>query len=208
MFRRILPQTYCFFTYFETVIALAKQACAELLALAQDGADMQARINRIKEIEHEADRVTHECVELIHKTFITPMDRGDIHRLIKRLDDIIDHVDAAVLRIGLYEIKVIRPEVKETARLLVEATGEIEKALKLLRNTKNADAINQICVRIYGSRTRPTPSCGSALARLFKEENDAIEVIKWKEIYEILEAATDRCEDVANVIQGVLIEAS
>ena len=208
MFRRILPQTYCFFTYFETVIALAKQACAELLALAQDGADMQARINRIKAIEHEADRVTHECVDSIHKTFITPMDRGDIHRLIKRLDDIIDHVDAAVLRIGLYEIKVIRPEVKETARLLVEATGEIEKALKLLRDTKNAEEINRICVRIYGYENEADTVLRLALARLFKEEKDAIEVIKWKEIYEILERSADRCEDVANVIQGVLIEAS
>lgn len=207
MFRNLLPKETSFFDYFEQHSALATQACQELLALASGNVDVAAKAVRIKEIEKEADAITYKCIEALHKTFITPIDRGDIHRLIKRLDDIIDSVESATSRIVLYEVTAIRTEAKALAEVLVRATTEIEQALKCMRNLKKADAIQTHCVAIYHLENEGDAILRAALVRLFKE-TDAVLVIKWKEIYERLEKATDRCEAVANIIQGVVIEAS
>jgi len=208
MFGSLLPKNTDFFDYFDQHIALTIEGCKELQDLATNDGEMAVRIARIKEYEHRTDQVTHMCIDALHKTFITPIDRADIQRLIRRLDDIIDAVDAAAVRIGHYEIKVIRPEAKDVARMLVNASTEIAHALKLLRNVKNAPEIEAICVRVYQIENDADMMLRTALARLFREESNPIEVIKWKELFEILEKAVDRCEDVANVIQGVLIEAS
>jgi predicted phosphate transport protein (TIGR00153 family) len=208
MLKRLLPKEYGFFDFFEQHNALTIQGCRELLVLMSNEANVKAQAARIKQIEHETDVITHRCIEALHKTFITPMDRQDIHRLIKRLDDVIDSVDAAASRIVLYEIEDIRSEAKELSELLVRATSEIQQALKHLRDTKNATAINERCIAIYQLENDADVILRSALVRLFKEVSDAALLIKWKEIFEHLEKATDRCEDVANIIQGVVIEAS
>lgn len=208
MLRRLMPRSTNFFDFFDAHIALTMEGCHELLSLAADGGDLGVRVDRIKEIEHETDRITHECIEALHQTFITPMERGDIHRLIKRLDDIIDAVDAAVMRLRLYDIREIRPEVREAAEILVKGTAEVAKALKLMRSPDNVEKVKSCCVAIYGFENEADTVLRSALARLFNEEQNPITVIKWKEIFEILELASDRCEDVANIIQGVAIEAS
>ncbi len=208
MFGRLLPKTTCFFDFFEQHIALTIQGAEELLALAEDGADRQARIARIKDLEHQTDAVTHQCIEALHRTFITPLDRGDIHRLIKRLDDIIDCMDAAVMRIGLYEIGDIRAEVREIAQVLVRATSEVGLAIAQMRKAVNSPEIQKHCVAVYHHENEGDTVLRAALARLFREERDPIMVIKWKEIFETLERAVDRCEDVANILQGVMIEAS
>jgi uncharacterized protein len=208
MFRSILPRTTEFFDYFEQHITLTIEACRELYELASDGPGMSTHVDRIKELEHAADDITHHCIEDIHKTFITPIDRSDIHQLIKRLDDITDAVNATALRISLYEIKVIRPEAREVAGILMRASAEVQRAVRLLRNMKNATEIGETCRGIYQLENDADAVLRSALGRLFKEEKDPIEVIKWKELFELLEKAVDRCEDVANIIQGVVIEAS
>ncbi|MEI7632675.1 MAG: DUF47 family protein [bacterium] len=208
MFRSFLPRETNFFDYFEQHISLTIEGCKELLELVSNGADVSTRSDRIKEIEHKTDDITHTCIDALHKTFITPIDRGDIHRLIRRLDDIIDAVDAAAMRIKLYEITRMRSEARDVANVLVRATREIGEALKYLRDMKNAREIEEKCIMIYQLENDGDVILRAALVRLFKESSDPIEVIKWKEILELLEKAVDRCEDVANIIQGVVIEAS
>ena len=208
MFRSLLPHNANFFDFFEQHIALDIECCREMLALTDDGPSMPVHVARIKDLERRADDVTHQCIDELHKTFITPIDRADILHLIKRLDDIADAVNAVALRMSLYEITTIKPEAREVADILVRSALEIEKALKLMRNMANAPQILQLCIGIYQLENDGDAVLRSALAKLFKGEPNAIEVIKWKEIFEILEKAVDRCEDCANIIQGVVIEGS
>lgn len=207
MLRHLLPQTTSFYDYFEQHAALTIKTCQELLALASGQSDPASAAHRIKDLEHEADEITHRCVEALHRTFITPFDRGDIHSLITRLDDIVDSINAAISRMALYEITQMRPEASQIAEVLVKASTAIEEALRSMRDLKNIDRIKARCRLIHELENAGDAILRSALARLFKEA-DAILVIKWKEIFERLEKATDRCEAVANIIQGIAIETS
>ena len=206
MFGRFLPRETSFFDFFEQHAALTVEGCKEFLSLTSTGANIAAKVKRIKEIEHETDVITHRCVEALHKTFITPIERDDIYRLITRMDDIMDIVDAASERISLYEIVEMTPEMKDMADILVRACEEILTAVKGLRDMKNAQPILRACVDINRLENEGDSMLRNALARLFREEKDAIKIIKLKEIYEGLETATDRCEDVANIIEGVVLE--
>jgi uncharacterized protein len=208
MFRSFLPKEVGFFDFFEQHVALGNEVCRELQALSAQGGDIKARADRIHVLEGQADQITHQCTDALHKTFITPFDRTEIHSLIKRLDDIIDSVDTAAERMVIYQIKEMRPEVRQLADLLLELTGTITDALKLMRNFDNAQEIDAKCVHIHNLENQADVVLRDALVRLFNEEPNAVLVIKWKEIFERLEKATDRCEAVANIIQGIVIEAS
>ena len=209
MFKKILPQEICFFTFFEKHSKLSIETCRELDAIASNPSELVFRVNRIKELEHQADDITHECIEAIHRTFITPIDRMDIHRLIRRQDDIIDTVDSVASRLKLFEITDIWPELKQFAEVLIKSTIELDKAIGYLCNiNKGKKAIEDCCVAIHEAENEADQILRSSLARLFKEEKEPILVIKWKEISERLEKATDRCEDVANIVEGIVIEAS
>ncbi len=208
MFGRILPKETQFFDYFEQHSKLINEACQELHRLFSIKTNFQEKIDRIKEIERQTDEIAHKCIEAIHKTFITPIDRSDIHHLISRMDDIIDAVDAASSRIEIYEITEIREDAQELSDVLVQATAEIEVALKNLRNMKNETIIKEKCIKIYHLENEGDTIIRTAFAKLFKEENQPILVLKWKEIYQRLERAIDRCEDVANIIEGIVIEAT
>jgi hypothetical protein len=206
MFGRLLPRETNFFDFFEQHARLTSEGTKEFLDLVTNAESLPARARRIKELEHEADAVTHRCVEMLHKTFITPIDRWDIHRLISLMDDVLDRVESVSERMILYEIREMTPEVKELAKVLVKATAGVEEAVKGLRNLKNSSAIVTTCIDINRLENESDTIFRIAMARLFKEEKEPIMVIKWKEIYENLEAATDKCEDVANVIEGVVME--
>lgn len=208
MFRRILPREVCFFDYFEQIAGMIIDVCESFRALAQGTVNGAEQYAHIKEIEHQADDLTHRCLDEINKTFITPIDRTDIHALMKRLDDIIDSVDACTSRIMLYEIVEMRPEAVQLAEVLVKAVRELEVAVKGLRNLKNTPVIEEKLIAIHELENDGDTILRAALTRLFKEEVDAIAIIKWKEIFERLEKATDRCEDVANIIEKIVIEAS
>jgi len=208
MFRKFLPKNTDFFDYFEQHSALTIEAYRQFLALTKETADRDSIVSRIKDLEHEADDVTRRCIEELRKTFITPIDRYDIHALIKRMDEVVDAVHATAARIGLYEITEIKPEVGEMAELLFRAATELGHALKGLRNLKNAQAIGERCRVVHQLESDGDGILRKALGRLFKEEPDAVRVIKWKEIYERLEKAADRCDDVATIIEGVVIEAT
>ncbi|MGI8905029.1 MAG: DUF47 domain-containing protein [Candidatus Sumerlaeaceae bacterium] len=209
MFKRFLPKETSFFDYFEQHAAVTMRGCQELLALTSNDSDIGYHAGRIKEIEHEADDVTHACLDALHNTFITPMDRPDIQRLIMRLDDVMDAIDAAASRMAIYNVTEMRPEARELAEVLVSASMQLAEALKLMRNMKDADAIKAACIKVHDLENKGDEILRTALARLFREEESRpIIVIKWNELFEILESAVDKCEDAADIIEGVVIEAS
>ena len=209
MFKRLLPQTTNFFKFFEDHVKLTCEACRQLDSICANPSELIERASRIKAIEHEADRITHGCIDALHRTFITPIDRADIHRLIKRLDDIIDSVDAAASRMMLYEITTPRIEMRQLTTVLVRASIDLSGAIGELKHMgKNSDEIERCCQAVYDAEKEGDQVLRAALARLFKEEQEAVLLIKWKELFERLEKATDRCEEVANIVQGIVIEAS
>jgi predicted phosphate transport protein (TIGR00153 family) len=207
MFGRLLPQEGRFFELFNAHADQCVRAAHEMAALMKDFANRDKYAQAIDEAEHAADRITADTIRTLHKTFITPIDRNDIHRLITRMDDIMDFVEAAAERIALYEITVMTVEVRDLADVLVRASEQVELASRCLRNLKDPATILKLCVDINRLENEGDQILRRAVAKLFRENaNDAITVIKWKEIYENLEAATDRCEDVANIIEGVVLE--
>jgi predicted phosphate transport protein (TIGR00153 family) len=161
---------------------------------------------KIKDLEHEADRVTHEVVQALHQTWITPLDREEIHALITSLDDVLDFIDAAGDKFALYEIKESRPEALELANCLRAAAGEISKAVDGLKKIKDPAPLLELCRSINRYEHDADLTFRQALARLFKERADPLEVIKWRDVLEAMETATDRAEDVANIIEGIVLE--
>jgi len=206
MFGKFLPRETSFFDFFEQHAALTADGINEFLLMVEPGANIVSKAKRVKEIEHETDVVTHKCVEALHRTFITPIERDDIYQLITRMDDIIDNVEASAERIVLYDITVMRPEVRDFGNVLVRCMDQLQKALRGLRSMKNAEPILQNCVVINQLENEADAILRAALARIFKEEKDALTIIKWKEVFEYLETASDRCEDVAQIIEGVVLE--
>ncbi len=208
MFRKLLPQEVGYFDFFEQHGALCLKACEELNAMLSGDGEMGERAARIKELEREADAVTRACMDALHHTFITPIDRSDIHKLIQRLDDVVDSVESTASRMMLYEVTEKPAAARALTEVLVRAAGEIVLALPGLRNMKNADSIKQHCIALFELENEGDNIMRNALASLFREEKDPIALIKWKELYERLEKSTDRCEAVASIIQSIVIEAS
>jgi predicted phosphate transport protein (TIGR00153 family) len=205
---RLLPHDVSFFTHFEQQGKKTLEGCRAFLEMVQNPTDLESQAERVKQIEHECDEITHAVVAGLHKTFITPIDRNDIYRLITKMDDIMDMVEAAADRLALYDVRQMSKEVVDLARCLVSSAEHVLAAVAGIRELDASNGILQHCVEINRLENVADSILRSALARLFREEKDPIAVIKWKEIYETLESATDRCEDVANVIEGVLLENS
>jgi len=160
----------------------------------------------IADLEHECDRITHDVVHALHQTWITPLDREEIHGLISRLDDVMDFIEAASERFALYEITEVRPEAVDLSKLLARACQEIEQAMGMLQNMKDVQPLLDICMHLNRHEHDADQVFRRGLARLFKERTDPIEIMKWRDILEALETATDRCEDVANIIEGIVLE--
>jgi predicted phosphate transport protein (TIGR00153 family) len=208
MFGRFLPRETSFFDFFEQHAGLTIEGTKEFLSMVTTGANIATKCRRISDIEHETDTITHRCVEALHKTFITPIDRDSIHRLITRMDDIMDYVEAAAERIELYEIVTMTSDVRDLADVLHRSSLQVEQAVRGLRTLKDSQATLKLCIDINRLENEADAILRRSVARLFKDEKDPIIVIKWKEIYENLEMASDRCEDVANIIEGVILEHS
>ncbi|MEW6076852.1 MAG: DUF47 family protein [Thermodesulfobacteriota bacterium] len=208
MLKKFLPKTTSFFDYFEAHNALISEACEYLIKLAEGNVDVVAICARIKEIETRADHITHECMSALHQTFITPFDRNEIRRLISRLDDILDLIEEAATCIKLYEIKEIKPEMLAFAIILRNASRTLGDIMKLMRKITDPPAISEKCKFVSKMEQEGDFILHSAMARLFKEEKDPFTLIKWKEVFELLEKATDKCHDVTKTIEGIVIEAS
>jgi predicted phosphate transport protein (TIGR00153 family) len=205
---RLLPYDTSFFSFFEQQGKKTVEGCRAFLEMVEAPTNLEMQAERVKQIEHECDEITHAVVESLHKTFITPIDRNDIYTLITRMDDIMDLVEAAAERLSLYEMSTMTKEVGDLARCLVTSAEHVLGAVTGIRDLKKVNSIQEHCVEINRLEKVADKILRSALAKLFREEKDPIAVIKWKEVYETLEEATDRCEDVANIVEGVVIENS
>lgn len=177
-----------------------------LLEMLEQIEDAPRLAKDISELEHEGDKLTHGCLAALHKTWITPLDREEIHALITRLDDVLDCIDAASLRIVLFEISSATPEARDLAQTVVQACTAVSTAIVALKDLKDQKKLLDLCVEINEHENTADRVYRTALASLFKKENDPLLVMKWRDIYDLLEAATDRCEDVANIIEGVVLE--
>jgi len=197
-----------FFDLFEQHAERTREAATLLTAMVCEGADPEKQAELVKMAEHAGDEITHAVIERLHQSFITPIDRGDIHELISRMDDVLDLVDASAERIWLYGIRTMEPDARELARVLEQAVIEMGEAMRCLRDLKDRPRLLAHCTEINRLENVGDQLLRRAMARLFTGSSDAIHVIKWKEIYDYLENAIDRCEDVANVIEGVALEYS
>jgi predicted phosphate transport protein (TIGR00153 family) len=206
MFARFLPHEGDFFTLFSRHAALMVDCSRELAALMAAPAEAEARTRAIKTLESEADGITRETVRLLHKTFITPLDRDDIHRLISRMDDILDLMEDVAQLVVLYRIVTIPDEARVLADLCVQCTEHVRAAVDMLSSMRQAEEILGLCQSIDQLETEADHVMRAAIARMFREEADARELIKSKEMVELLETVTDRCEDVANLIEGIVLE--
>jgi predicted phosphate transport protein (TIGR00153 family) len=206
-FGSLLPKEYSFFDFFEQHASQCVAGARLLLHMLRDVQKAATLAKEIKDVEHAGDRITHRTLETLHKTFITPIDRDEIHRLISGLDDILDFTEAVSERIALYDIPEVTPEAQALGAVLLQATEQVQEAIRGLRHLQYPMEILQICVEIHRLENEGDALLRKAMARLFKEHSsDPIYVIKWKELYEFLEVATDACETVANIIEGVVLE--
>ena len=207
-FARLLPASggEQFFDLFEQHAERSREAAVLLGGMLRDGIDQEQQAARVKAVEHEGDEITHAVIERLHQTFITPMDRGDIHELISRMDDVLDLIEASAERLALYDIRTVEPEARELAEVLEKAVVEMGAAVRTLRDLKDRPRLLVHCTEINRLENLGDQLLRRAVARLFRESRDPIHVMKWKEIYDYLENAIDRCEDVANVIEGVALE--
>jgi predicted phosphate transport protein (TIGR00153 family) len=206
MFGRLLPKEGKFFDLFNEHAELCVKGAKEMVALMTNFDDLEIRVHAIEGIEKQADKVTHATLDALHKTFITPLDRDDIHQLITRMDDILDLLEDAAQTISLYDIKAITPEAKRLAELCLACTEKVKAGVALLHNMDNSRQILEICKEIDRLESDADHVMRAAMSKLFREEPDVRTLIKLKAIYELLETVTDRCEDVSNILEGIIVE--
>ena len=205
-----MPRENRFFELFnqhaQQVVAASVVLSELLRGFTREESKRDERIARILELEHAADKVTHETVALLHKTFVTPLDREDIHRLISSMDDILDLIQDTAESFQLYDVHHLTPEACELADLVHECCLRMQKAVQLLSDMGQSAQILELCNQIDALESQADRVMRTALSKLFREENDVRQLMKLETVYQLLESATDRCEDVANIIEGVVLE--
>jgi uncharacterized protein len=201
-----LTKDELFWKSFSLMGEKAVEVALALKELARDPENTEQHRRGIGEIERAADNITHEVMSALHQTWITPLDREEIHALIKALDDVIDSIDGIGERFLVYGVTKTRDEALQLCEHVLEATRAMHEALKKLHDMKHAQVILQLVKQIGTEEHHADKILSAALKRLFTEEKDAIEVIKWRDLYERLERATDRTLDVANVLEAIVLE--
>ena len=201
---RILPREEKFFDLFEQQGSNIVAAARVLEELTLDYPEAKAKAQQIKDLEHAGDTLTHELVRRLNTTFITPIDREDIYALSSRLDDVLDLIDAVADRLLLYKIAAPTEACVSMAKIIVQAAEETDRAVHCLRRL--SPLYHKHCIEVNRLENEADRLLRDELAALFDGQTDAIEVIKWKELYETLESVTDRCEDVVNVIEGIVLK--
>ncbi len=208
MFGRLMPREGRFFELFNEHAGLIVRSSRELAAVMADGKDHEHRARNVETMEKQGDKIARATIELLHKTFITPIDRDEIHTLISNMDDILDLTEDCAQLLFLYDVHVLTPESKRLAEICVACAEKVRDAVALLDNMANASKIMAICLDLDRLESEADHVMRAGIARLFREEPDVRELIKLRTVYEHLETITDRCEDVANVIQSIVIENS
>ena len=195
-----------FFDLFEGSARNMVKAAQKLKGMVDTWEDVRKSVDEIDDLEHEGDTITHEIMAQLHRTFVTPFDREDIVMLAHTLDDVTDFIHAAADAMLLYKIDRPTQRAKELADIIVQAAVEVEKVMPQLRHRTELKNILVRCVEINRLENVADDVFHSAQAELFDDTTDMAQVIKWREIYEYMESATDRCEDVSNVLEGVALK--
>lgn len=206
MFGRLMPYNGKFFEMFNAHAELIVQGSQKLASLMATGDELERRASEIEALEKDGDRITRTTVELLHKTFITPIDRDDIHQLISEMDNVLDMIEDSAQLMFLYDVRDIPPDAKELADIVVKCCEKTKSAVALLSSMDNAPQMMAICHEIDQLESKADHVMRTALGRVFRGEFEARELIKLSAVYEHLETVTDRCEDVANIIQGIVLE--
>ncbi|MDO8721235.1 MAG: DUF47 family protein [Syntrophales bacterium] len=203
---RFIPKEEKFFDYFEELAEKIEEGGILFLEMVESYEYSEPKIVKLKEIEHEADIITHRTYEKMHKTFLTPLDREDIYALVNKMDSVLDMIEASAARMYLYKIKKPAREIVTQAKILNEAIKRIKKIVTAMRDMKNAKMILEACVEINTLENEGDYVLRTAMASLFEHEKDVFELIKWKEIFERIEEAMDVCEDVSNIVEGIVLK--
>jgi predicted phosphate transport protein (TIGR00153 family) len=208
IFKFLVPQEKKFFPLFEKASGNLLETSGVLIKMVNctDADKRRELLREIERLEHIGDSVTHEIFTELSTTFITPFDREDIHALTSAVDDVVDFIHGSAKRIELYKIHVPDANISKFAELIEKGAEELHKAISGLRDLKNVDAIRSACVRINSIENHADDIFDNAIARLFVEQTDAIEIIKIKEVLSVLETATDKCEDAANVLETIIVK--
>ena len=207
MFRLpFIPREEKFFDLFEASAQNMVKTAQKLKQLVDSWENVEEKVSEITELEHEGDMITHKVMEQLHRTFVTPFDREDIALLSHTLDDVTDFIHAAADAMFIYKVDHPGQRAKELSDIIVQATTEVERAMPQLRHRAQLRQILERCVEINRLENKADRVFRSAMAELFTDTTDIAEIIKWREIYEHMESATDRCEDVANVLEGVALK--
>ena len=201
-----LPKETNFFDLFEKQVGYAVETASYFKELVSKNAIDENGIDKMHKLEHDGDEVTHEIFDRLNKTFITPFDREDIHELASEMDNVIDLIQGTTSRMRRYQVKKISEELVRLAEILCEATETMKKAILGLREIQKPSRILEYCIEINSHENAGDQMQELAMEKLFANTTDAIEVIKWKEIYELTETAIDRCEDVANTIEAIVVK--
>jgi predicted phosphate transport protein (TIGR00153 family) len=208
MFSRLMPREGRFFDLFNAHAAYIVEGSRALTQLFSHLDSSAVHAEHIDTAERNADKITHETMTLLHKTFITPIDRDQIHQLISNMDDILDLIQDVAESIVLYDIRRVSAEAQQLAQICQMTCDRVKAAVGLLSNLRDPDAILKTCEEIDRLESDADRVMRSAMSRLFREESDVKQLIKLRSVYEQLELITDRCEDVANIVEGIVLEHS
>jgi uncharacterized protein len=200
---RLIPREEKFYDDFKSMADELRRGARLLEAMLAVDPPLADKAHEIKEVEHKCDFLTHEIIQRLNKTFVTPIDREDIHELARTLDDVMDAIDNAASLIPLYKIDRIRPGARELTRIIIQQCDEIRVAVEALEQRKG---VLERAIEINRLENEADRIHMNAISQLFDEETNPIAILKWKEIYDLLEEATDACEDVANLLENVVVK--
>ena len=203
---RLFPKQENFFDYFEELADKIEEGGRLFLEMTETHDYSESKVAKLKEIEHEADIITHRTYEKMHTTFLTPIDREDIYALVNKMDSIMDVIEATAVRIHLYKVKKIDDQIIKQAKILNEAIIKVKEIIHAMRNMKNSKMILDGCVEINTLENAGDVVLRTIMANLFENEKDAIELVKWKDIFQLLEEGIDVCEDVSNIVEGIVLK--
>ena len=203
LLQRFMPQDGEFFVLFQKQAENIVAGAQAFVRMLEHFTGVPEQIQSIKAIEHTGDEITHQLFRKLNQTFITPFDREDIHELGSTMDDVIDLIDAAASRFALYGVTHVRPGAADLSKVLAAATVEVKEAVHAMQSPD--EALRRV-IEVNRLENDSDRLCRVLIAQLFDEENNPIEIIKWKEIFEVMETAVDKCEDVSNVIESVILK--
>jgi len=202
----LIPREEKFFDLLEEAALNAHKTAITFKGLTADWQVNSPKVREIRDLEHEGDSITHEIFDKLNRTFVTPLDREDINALASELDEVVDLINSTTSRLNLYKIEVIEKELLEQSDILEQAAASLLKAVKSLRNIKNSRRVLDYCIEVDRLENEGDRVTELALSRLFLNHKEPVEIIKWKEIFEIVEMAIDKCEDASNAIESIIVK--